>query len=291
MNAVSLPLEAGEARPRRWAREPLLHFALIGAAIFVVAHFIEQIKQESQVSVIVDAGLRGRLTNLYRTQFGVAPTATQLQVIVDDYIDDEVLHREALHLGLAEGDEIIRRRLIQKFEFLQRDSIANSNPAPAELRAYYEAHPERFSTPERISFAQVYFSPDRGGDARALARAREARSEWLTRGERPAGDAFPFETDYATLTRDEVIRSYGSSAFVDGVFSQQPGDWSEPLRSGFGWHLVKVWAATPAKALPFEQVLPDVRAAWLHEATAQARRKQLDALRARYRIVSRGANP
>ena len=75
------------------------------------------------------------------------------------------------------------------------------------------------------------------------------------------------------------------------MFSQQPGSWSEPLRSGFGWHLVKVTATEPAKVLPFEQVLPDVRAAWLQDATAKARRRQLDALRSRYQVVSRGANP
>ena len=103
-----------------------------------------------------------------------------------------MLHREAQRLGLAEGDEIVRRRLIQKFEFLQRDSIANSNPAPAELRAYYDAHPEQFSAAERATFTQVYFSADRGGDARALQRAREAR-ESFTRGEAPAGDDFPLE--------------------------------------------------------------------------------------------------
>jgi peptidyl-prolyl cis-trans isomerase C len=87
------------------------------------------------------------------------------------------------------------------------------------------------------------------------------------------------------------VRIFGSSGFVDGVFAQRPGEWSEPLRSGFGWHLVKVTAAEPARVQPFEQVLPDVRAAWLNEATAQARRKQLDALRGRYQIVSRGAAP
>jgi peptidyl-prolyl cis-trans isomerase C len=297
VNAVSLPLTARETPAgthlstwRRYAREPLLHFALIGAAIFAVAHFVEQVRQESQVSVIVDAGLRGRLENLYRTQFGVAPTATQLQVIVDDYIDDEVLHREALRLGLAEGDEIIRRRLIQKLEFLQRDTVANSNPAPAELRAYYDAHPEKFSATGRASFSQMYFGADRGGDARAQARASEAR-EALLRGDTPAGDDFPLEHEYSALTRDEVTRIFGGASFVDGVFSQRPGEWSEPLRSGFGWHLVKVTAAEPARLQPFEQALPEVRAAWLQDATVQARRKQLDALRGRYHIVSRGAAP
>jgi len=298
VNAVSRPLEAHDAPARihlstwrRWAREPLLHFALIGAAIFAVAHFVEQAKRDSQARVVVDQGLRGRLTSLYRTQFGVAPTAAQLQILVEDYIDDEVLYREALQLGLADDDEIIRRRLIQKLEFLQQDSVASANPAGTALRAYYDAHPQQFSSAERVSFTHVYFSADRDGDARALARAQAARVEWLARGELPDGDSFPLHDEYASLTKEEVARIFGTSAFVDGVLSQQSGGWSEPLHSAFGWHLVRVTDRQPARVLPFDQVQPEVRAAWLQEATATAHRKQLDALRSRYQVVSRGATP
>jgi hypothetical protein len=295
VNAISLPLRAARAGTplstwQRWVREPLLHFALIGAAIFGVAHFIEQAKQEAQTHVIVDSGLRGRLASLYRTQYGVSPTDRQMRIIVDDYLDDEVLYREGLRLGLAEDDEIIRRRIIQKLDFLQHDSISSGNPAPAQLRAWYDAHPQQFSVGPRVSFTHVYFNPDRGGEAAALIRAREAREAFL-RGDAPVGDAFPLENEYSELTRDQVTRLFGASNFIDGVFARAPGDWSEPVRSGFGWHIVKVTATEPGKVLPFEQVLPDVRSAYLHEATIIARRQQLDALRAQYHLEPRAATP
>jgi hypothetical protein len=297
VNAVSLPLDAQEAhasRPRsslwrRVTREPLLHFALIGVAIFATAHYIEQSKQAAQASIVVDTGLRQRLANLYRTQFGVAPTAAQLRVIVDDYIDDEVLYREARRIGLDQDDEIIRRRLIQKLEFLQRDAVAGTLPTPAELRAYYDSHKAQFSVGRRVSFAQVFFNPDKGGDARALGRAKEARAQWLARGEIAEGDAGPIESEYAALTREDTTRLFGASNFATAVFSQAAGDWSEPVRSGFGWHLVKVNTVEPPRLLPFEEVLPEVRAAVLTDATASVRRRQLDALRARYHVDSRGA--
>src|SRR5215510_5405668 len=144
MNSVSLPLDGHDVRARsqgisawkRLVREPLLHFALIGAAIFAVAHVVEQRKEAAQSNIGLDAGLGQRLANLYRTQFGVLPSDGQLKFIVDDFVDDEVLYREALRLGLDQDDEIIRRRLIQKLEFLQRDLTVPPAPSDADLRAY-----------------------------------------------------------------------------------------------------------------------------------------------------------
>jgi len=269
----------------------LLHFAVIGAAIFVLAHYVEQARQTAQNRIVVDRSLRDRLSGLYRTQFGTAPSATQLQVIVEEYIDDEVQYREALRLGLADDDEIIRRRLIQKLEFLQRDAVASSDPSTDVLRAYYDAHPELFVAGESVSFTHTFFSADRAGDDHALARARDAHAAWLARGDAPQGDAFPLDTDYSQLSREEVGRIFGGTDFAALVFASPTDEWSEPVHSGFGWHLVKVTSHQPPKVLPFEQVLPDVRAAWLHDSTAQARRKQLDALRAGYQVDPRAATP
>ena len=251
----------------------------------------DQIKQSSQTGLTLDSGLEQRLAGLYRSQFGVAATASQLHVIVDDYLDDEVLYREALRLGLGQDDEIIRRRLIQKLEFLRRDAVANANPATAELQAFYARHTEQFSVAPRVSFAQVYFSADKGGDARALTRAREAHLQWQSRGEMADGDVSTFDTEYDGVTREDATRLFGSSEMVVSLFSQAPGDWSGPVHSGLGWHLVKVLALDPARVLPFEQVLPDVRAAYLNEAAAHDRRQRLDTLRAQYHVRAREAAP
>jgi peptidyl-prolyl cis-trans isomerase C len=299
VNAVSLPLEAGArqiaagrySRLRRAAREPLLHFALIGLAIFAADHYLELRRQAAQTSIVVDSGLRQRLANLYRSQFGVAANSAQLQIILDDYVDDEVQYREARRIGLDQDDEIIRRRLIQKLEFLQRDAVAARTPSNAELHAYYDAHREQFSVGPRVSFSQAFFNPDRGGDARALARARQAHEQWLTGGAIPEGDAGPLESGYSALTREQVTRLFGTGDFVTQVFAQAPGEWSEPVRSGFGWHLLQVMATEPARLLPFDGVMPEVRAACLTEAATRDRRQRLDALRARYQVESRSTTP
>jgi peptidyl-prolyl cis-trans isomerase C len=271
---------------RRIAREPLVHFALIGAAIFVLAHQVEARRRAAEATIVVDAALQDRLARLFHTQFGVAPTAQQLAIVTDEYVDDEVLYREAQRIGLGDDDEIVRRRLIQKMEFLQRDSATPMDASAATLRSYYDAHPELFSVGTRVSFSQLYFSADRGGDAAALERARDARVRLLA-GERVVGDDVSLDPDYSSLTRAEAERVLGATPAVDALFSSPAGDWSEPVRSGLGWHLLRITAVQPPRVLPFDEVLPDVRAAYLQEATSRARRARFDSLRARYHVAAR----
>jgi peptidyl-prolyl cis-trans isomerase C len=293
MNAVSLPASARDIKRlsawRKFIHEPLLHFVLAGAAIFVVAHVIADSKRDTASTIILDGGLHQRLADLYSKQFGVKPTAAQLQVIVDDYLDDEVLYREALQLGLDGDDEIVRRRLIQKLEFLQRDTVSQAQPAPEKLRAYYTAHVDRFTNAARVTFDQLYFDSNRGGEAKALERAKHAHDE-LLHGRLPRDtDSFPLESDFTALTRDDAARVFGASNLVDSLFDSRSSEWSAPVRSGFGWHLVKVTAFEAPRAATFEEVLPEVRREYLQEEVARARRERLDALRARYHVAPRGA--
>jgi peptidyl-prolyl cis-trans isomerase C len=297
MRAGSLPVSVDTLEPRashasRWrqlGREPLLHFVLLGALIFVAAHIVEEKRRSSQVQVVVDSGLRQRLANLHRAQFGVAPTATQLDTLVEGYVDDEVLYREAIRLGLDQDDEIIRRRLIQKLEFLQRDAgtrtEAQAEVSDQELRNYYDAHREQFAAPARASFTHVYFNPDRAGAADAFARATRARAELLATGNAPAADAFPLDSSYDSMSPNDAKQLFGAAPFVDALFGQVTGSWSQPVRSGFGWHLIKVKQLIPARVAPYDEVAPDVRAAYFQEANARARKKQLNTLRARYHVT------
>ena len=291
---LSTPIDASLSRVqhptvwRRLLREPLLHFALIGALIFAAAHVVSEARRASQARIVVDGALRERLGNLHRAQFGVLPTKAQLDTIVESYVDDEVLYREAIELGLDQDDEIIRRRLIQKLEFLQREASDQPDAgvggaSDAELRAYYDSHRAQFSEPARVSFSHLYFSPDRG-EADAFARATRAHAELLATDHAVAADVFPLDTSYDAISRDDATRVFGLAPMVDALFAQGSAGWSQPVRSGFGWHLVKITAFSAPRVAPYDEVVPDVRAIYLQERSALTKRKQLDALRARYHV-------
>jgi peptidyl-prolyl cis-trans isomerase C len=276
---------------RRVRREPLLQFVALGTLIFAVTHFAQRERSMAERRIIVDEQVQRRIVQVSQTQTGITPGPEQLKRLVDDYIDDEVMYREALRLGLDQDDEIIRRRLIQKAQFLQRDLATAPQPAEDELRAYYNAHPELFTSAMSVTFEQHYFSADHGGWTRAERRTRQALDQ-LQR--EPAGsealpdDAFPLQIPAEDLTQAAAVRLFGDTPIVGALFSSPEGQWSEPVRSAYGWHLIKVDHRRPSSVAAFSQVRAQVESAYMQERTDVAQRRELAALRARYDIVRPG---
>jgi hypothetical protein len=227
------------------------------------------------------------IENNYRLQYGASPTAAQLEALIDRYLKEEVFYREALKLKLGDNDEIVRRRLVQKYEFLEQDMGAPQPPTDAELKAYFASHERQYEIPERLTFSQVYFSVDRAGEAAAQARAARALKLLEARHTTRApelGDSFPGETDYAEVTPTQVRRAFGSSALSDQLLDISPGHWAGPYRSGLGWHLVYVTAHAPASVPSFEEARDRVERDYIDSARDARSAAAYARVKARYAI-------
>jgi hypothetical protein len=270
-----------DPRVRAVLREPLTHFLLFGLLIFLVAHAIEESSKRYTIDV-APADVT-RIINSFGQQYGSAPTATQLTKMIDNYIREEIYLREALALGLDRNDEIVRRRMAQKYDFLQQDMAFPREPGAQQLRTYYNANRAEFTVPERRSFDQVYFSIDQRGE-RATRELAERALTRLIYGETAAGDDFPGPPVVSNLSLEETGRLFGGDSFAPRVFDAPQGRWIGPLRSGFGWHLVRVSQVAPAKARSFDEARADLRLAWI-EADRLARNEVgYDALLRRYTV-------
>lgn len=273
----------------RLKREPLLQFLILGALIFTMAHVVQGEREAAQRQIVVDAQLQRRIVAVNQSQSGITPGAAQLERLVEDYVDDEVMYREAMRMGLDRDDEIVRRRLIQKVRFLQRDLATFLRPGETELRAYYSAHPELFAAPASVSFEQLYFSADRGGWPEARARARHALDRLLrtptSSTEQGSDDPFPFQIPVEDFTRVEAGRLFGDTPIADALFGTPEGQWSGPHRSAYGWHLIRVTRRSPSSVAPFVEARAQVEAAYTQEQTKAAEQRELQALRSRYEIV------
>ena len=135
---------------KRAAREPFVHFLLLGAALFLASETVEHFA--TQYRVVVTPERVARLADTYRQQFGQEPSATQLKTLVDNYIKEEIEYRESTALGLDRDDEIVRRRLVQKYEFLQQDLQTLEDPSEQTLRAFYAAHAPNYGQPATRGF-------------------------------------------------------------------------------------------------------------------------------------------
>lgn len=275
---------------RRWLREPLLQFLLIGLALFGIYHVrnrqSDQRDRLHRIELTTD-DLR-QIGISWAAQGRAVPSAEEMRILTDARVREEILYREALALGLDKDDAIVRRRLAQKMEFLFEDLANLREPTAEELKAWFATNGDRFTLPGRITFRHLYFSPDRRGDhahqdaARALAQIGDLPVD------SPAvtglGDPFMFQDYYGDRSADDVAKTFGPG-FARAVFQLTTGHWAGPVDSGYGSHLVWVDSLTAARQPPFEEVEADVRTAWIEEQRAEIREKAFAAMRARYEVV------
>jgi peptidyl-prolyl cis-trans isomerase C len=278
---------------RRWLAEPLIHFLLIGAALFGIYSFMPSAQTAPAASKAIRLTLDqvAQLVQVFRAQWQCDPTPEELRRLVENDIQEEILYREALAMGLDKGDEIVKRRMAQKMQFLAEDVAAAREPTTAELRSWFEKHTAMFALPPRLSFRHVYFSPDRRG-----TRAREDAAQALPKlaGQREdakiaasLADRFMFQEYYRDRTPEYLGKEFGPQ-FALSVEKLAPGAWQGPIESGFGWHLVFVDTVIPGRVPAFEEIEPDVKTAWLGDQKAQAWEKAYKEMRAKYTVLLPG---
>jgi peptidyl-prolyl cis-trans isomerase C len=266
---------------RAAVREPLLHFVLIGALLFAVTALRQ--KQSEHAEIRITAGEVAQLAAFWETQSQRKPSAEELRGLIEERIDEEVLAREAVRLGLDRNDVIVRRRLAQKMAFVSDDLAAVAEPPEHELRAYFDAHRATYTTPDLYALRHVYFNPDRHTTVDIDAQRALQR---LTRGANAdeVGDPFMLPRELADVSREDIVRDFGSS-FADAVTGSTPGSWSGPVRSPFGVHLVKLESHIPSSAARFEDVRDSVRDAYLGQKQREANAALRTRLRQQYKIV------
>jgi peptidyl-prolyl cis-trans isomerase C len=266
-------------------REPMVHFLLLGGILFALNHSFEEHTRFSRIAVTkpqID-----RLADNYRLQHGDPPSSSQVEALVAKYIEEEIFYREALKFGLDRGDEIVRRRLIQKYEFLQQNLSIPTNPTNAQLGEYYRLHMAQYRIPERVTFTQVYFSADHRGENGARSAAETLASNLNRRHIQRAaelGDRFPGPDDFTAMSHDELVRVFGEEGLALNIFGVELKRWSAPLRSGYGWHTVRVSGRDPVRQATFEEVRSRVERDFIESASAKLDGQERAKLRAQFTI-------
>jgi hypothetical protein len=285
------PLDGPPQSARTWrrrvmalVREPLLHFFVVGLLLFIAAQAWRSSHDARRI--VITPERVADLATKYRMQFGAPPSRPQLDDLVAGYVDEEVLYRQGVAQGLDRDDEIVRRRVAQKTQFLQQD-VPPPEPSAAQLKAFFTAHAADYGQPPRYSFTHIYLSPQVGGDEAARARALTALAR-LQAGAVPAAvaaDTFPDLNSYSAMSATETARIFGDSQLVASLHAAPVGRWYGPVRSAYGWHLVRVEAVIPAKSPDFAEVKEKVRADYFDDAHARANARAMAAARASYTVV------
>jgi peptidyl-prolyl cis-trans isomerase C len=280
-------VETGAARRAlAWlVRQPLVHFAVLGAAIFGAYELTRGGREPTAAEIRMDAGQVRWLADTWATQFGRPPTAAELRTAIARQADEEMRYREALALGLERDDTIVRRRLAQKYDFLLGDRARA--PRAGELESYFAGHRQRYVDVQRVSFCQAWFGGEPGGEGLDRAHSVLARLTPAQRRseETPLGaEGLPAPPCAEGSDLQHVAREFGPT-FSAALPRLPRGEWAGPVQSGYGYHLVRVTAVAAGRPLEFAAARERVEADW-REATAETDRRRDDAaLRARYRVT------
>lgn len=273
----------------RLLNEPLIQFLLIGACIYgAYGLFAPAQEGDLDSTVVVDANRINGFVAQWASRWNRPPTRDELDSVINSYVREEILYRQAVTMGLAEDDTVTRRRMAQRLEFLTSDLFTVSEPDEAELAAYFQDNIDLFRAPDTISFTQVYFDPDARGDT-TLADAAEALEKLRSSG-RPdvgvvdAGDGLSLPGYFNSATELEVRKRMGGG-FTESLFALAPDSWHGPVLSGFGVHLVYVFERLQAPDPVLADFRPQVIDAWQRDQAEAFNLKFYQGLKERYTVI------
>ncbi len=272
----------------KWHRAPLIHFLVIGAVLFGLHTLFRRSTPDEGNRVEVSLAHIDRMRGLWQRQWRRPPTEKELEGLINQFIREEILYREAVAMGLDQNDTVIRRRLAQKLELLSNDLAALAQPTEDEMQQYLEQKPERYGVPARISLSHVYMSRDRRGaavedDARHVLH--KLRSKSISPGEyRELGDPFMLQYDYPSRSQQDLRELFGT-AFAESVFELELGSWHGPVESSYGVHLVLVRERTEPRMPSLSEVRARLRADLLDQRRREMNEAFYAALRERYEVV------
>jgi len=285
----------------KFLKDPLAHFLALGLGLFLLYAALNPgggtLDDPKTIAVDRDALLTfvQYRTKTFQPKLAAARLDAmpkeKLKRLIDDYVREEALHREALALGLGRNDYVIKRRMIQKIDFItQGFADAVIKLGENDIKAHYEANKERYREQAIITFTHVFFDTERHkpDEAAALATAKLAE---LKAGPAPFSDApkhgarFPYGVNYVERTRDQV-ESYFGKPMTRALFELEPDDsaWRGPFLSPYGTHLVMVVGKKEARIPPLEEMRERVEADLTSERRKEQSEKAIKAIVDSYRI-------
>lgn len=270
----------------RLLREPLLHFFLLGALLFVLYGWLDRDGFDGPNEIVVSRADVENLAAQFRRVWGREPSPQELAGLIDNRVREEILYREGLAMGLDRDDPVVRRRVQQKLEFVV-DSATPQVPTEDELQAWLEAHPDDYRIEARYALEQVYFDPAKHGNRleATLASAKNA----LESGRRVQGDSVMLPAELQA-GESEVIRSFGPE-FEGSLRGLDVGRWQGPIRSGYGVHLVRLSDHVPSRPAQLGDARAQIERDLLDDRARSALQAFYERLREAYTVRIEGERP
>lgn len=257
---------------KRLLKEPLLHFLLLALLIFAGYGLIGVDADDKPDSIVVTTPKIEQMATMFTKTWQRPPTADELKGLIDDHVKEEILVRQALELGLDRDDTVVRRRLRQKMEFLNAADAEALTATDTELDAYLKANPDAFRIDPMLAFQQIFLNPQRHGEAIEQNAAAILGVLLRQPATDPAslGDASLLPPELPLTNKTSIGQTFGAD-FAEKLDKVPVGQWTGPVDSGFGLHLIRVLERVPGRVPALDEVRDAVAREW-----ANAKRSELE---------------
>jgi hypothetical protein len=266
---------------RRVLGEPLLHFFVLGAGLFVLFAWLNRDAMEAPGEIVVDDARIAILVAQFERVWQRSPGPEEVRALVDGWVREEILYREGVALGLDVNDSVVRRLVAQKMAFIA-DGVVPTAPTDAELEAWLQANAEKYRIEPVYSLRQVYFDPAKHDDNLG-DRLHELVSTLDEAATMPAGDVTLLPERLQSARASEVARTFGT-AFADALGELKVGEWQGPVTSAYGLHVVKVEQMTPGRHPELAEVRESVERDWSAAQSEQLNEAFYQTVRERYTV-------
>jgi hypothetical protein len=264
------------------SRDPLIHFLVIGGLLFAVLSWFGRTPDPLE-RIVISADAVAEIARSAELLQGRPPTEQELARLVEDAVRQEVYYRRALALELDVDDDEVKRRLVEKMQYLT-ENTADPEPPDSDLLAYFAANTEKFRIPPLVTFDQLFFSPRMRGDtvvAEATAALRQLRDGAGAEG---FGDSTPLDSRFEQADPNRIRILFGDG-LTDAVFAEAIGEWIGPFESDFGWHLVRILERSATRDPAFAEVEAQVRDDYSARLLEQSNQAAFDEMRALFDIA------
>jgi hypothetical protein len=277
---------------KRFFSDPLAGFAAAAAGVFLLFAALPRERSDPARTIEITGKDIDRLKASFQVVWLRPPDERELQNLIEERVRDEIFYREALLMGLDRDDTVVRRRMRQALELMASGIAGEAEPTEGDLEDHLRKNPDVYRRESTVSFRQIYFSPVKRGDAAASDASK------LLEGLQSRADATAAELGDGTLLPEQWIDTPVSEvaaqlgqAFSEALARFPQGQWTGPIESPYGIHLVLVEGRREGGIPPLAEVRDRVRRDWMAARAGSAEAEFFASLLSRYTAVFESEEP
>ena len=271
-------------------KEPMVHFIVIGALLFALYSYIKGNYSDNDHLIEIGKNEVEAMINKWMAQMKRPPAKEEIDIFLEDYVQREILFREAKAMGLDKNDVVVKNRMLQKLDFLTNDLLVTTTPTDAEALKYFNDNLDKYTIPRKIDFIHIFFNLDKRNVDNAKQSALDVKKNLNKSSTVPDnyyenGDLFIIPYEFYNLSKDEVINKFGRSELSEEIFNLEEKKWFGPYLSSYGMHIVYINNKRSSETLNFEDVKSDIKDILIKTKRREAKERLIAELKRKYIIT------